>query len=108
MKLSTRPCAAPSLGGIANSPCANVFGVRFGPAAWMPDSTHNTLELTAPACVAASTPQYQFSGFVFVDSGRSGGGGGGSSSVNGLRNDSPNACADWSAGYRRERIPMSA
>ena len=81
-----------------NRPCANVFGVRLGPAVWMPASSQRTGVMTAPDCVAALTPKYQLSGLTWVDSGNAGGAGGGSGSVNGVRNESPNACCDCSAG----------
>ena len=103
-----RFCAAPPDAGIANNPCANVFGVRRGPAAWMPLNTQAMFDATAGPSVAASTPQYQFSGSSRVDNGSCGGGGTGSGSVYGGRNDNPKACTDCSVGYERARSPISA
>ena len=40
--VSARPSSAPPRGGMEYRPCTNVFGVRFGPAVWMPVSNHPT------------------------------------------------------------------
>jgi hypothetical protein len=97
-KLFVRFCAAPPDAGIENNPCANVLGVSFGPAVWMPERIHTMFDVTAPACDAALKPQYHVNGLIWSDSGNCPAGGGGSGSVNGERKDSPNACTDWSGG----------
>src|SRR5262249_62318569 len=54
---------APPRGGIANSPCWNVFGVSFGPAIWMPGINQAKIGAAIrDAPVPTSLPQYQLSG----------------------------------------------
>src|SRR5436190_9598912 len=48
-----------AVGGTANRPCLKVFGVRFGPALWMPLRNQSIPPGTAPLVVPRVVPKNQ-------------------------------------------------